>query len=353
MSRPLKNNAEYFGHDAEMRNNRKVKALRARFGLEGYAVWCMILECLTDADNFRIEWQEIDVELLSGDFAISPERLREIVAYSQKVRLLSVEEGKLYSAKHQERMKPLLEIRDRKRRWKEKQKGKSDGENEESDGENEESKVKERKVKESKVNNTLSSIQEQRPPDEDLQKNRNAIETLPQALETIRDWRATATGAAQIESLRKAAMYEPEKYLNGDIESQICGFISHYWKNQRAEIQRDPVDYINQNFCSWLNHAKTYNKPAAPIKPEPEPAKYTTPPTPTTNYQLSREQAVYLIQQNAAMFADQFTEKHIDDIRQRSSRPASDLIKIIAKKFSQAEPFSPSPTAFGLIQAAA
>lgn len=38
MARPNKNNAEYFSHDADMRNDVKVKALRRRFSHTGYAV---------------------------------------------------------------------------------------------------------------------------------------------------------------------------------------------------------------------------------------------------------------------------------------------------------------------------
>lgn len=356
MARPLKNNASYFGHDAEMRNNRKVKALRARFGLEGYAVWNMLLECLTDADNFCLAWQEIDIELLSGDFGIEAERLREIVEYAQKIGLVCIENEKLLSRKHQERMKPLLEIRDRKRQWKESRKAVSDGENPKSDGENAQSKVKESKVKESKVNNTLSGISlDNTPQKNEIEKIRAA--SLPEAIAIASAW-ATTDGAEQIEAFRSAAMYSPEKYEDGSVLHQIAGMFAHYWKTeaQQARIQYDPIGYTTQNLCAWLTNAKRMNKPATNQKADHLAPKYTPPSQPAgVNYQLTREQALYLIHQNAAMFADQFTEKHIEDIRQRSSRPATDLIKIIAKQISQSAPdqFTPAQSAFPAIQATA
>ena len=54
MARPKKNNADYFSHDADMRNHRKMKAIRAKFGLEGYAIWNMVLEVLSNAELFIV-----------------------------------------------------------------------------------------------------------------------------------------------------------------------------------------------------------------------------------------------------------------------------------------------------------
>ena len=42
MARPKKNNAEYFTHDADMRNDVKIKALRRNFPTQGmpYGITC-------------------------------------------------------------------------------------------------------------------------------------------------------------------------------------------------------------------------------------------------------------------------------------------------------------------------
>ena len=68
MGRPKNNSAEYFSHDADMRNDVKVKALRRRFSHTGYAVWNYILETLTDSDNFEWDFREVNRELLVADY---------------------------------------------------------------------------------------------------------------------------------------------------------------------------------------------------------------------------------------------------------------------------------------------
>ncbi len=92
MGRPIKNNADFFSHDADMRNDIKIKALRRRFSHTGYAVWCYILETLTDADFFRIDFNTVDQELLAADYDISVEDLQSIVYYCVKINLLQISE---------------------------------------------------------------------------------------------------------------------------------------------------------------------------------------------------------------------------------------------------------------------
>ena len=115
MARPKKNNAEYFTHDADMRNDVKIMALRRKFRHEGYAVWNFLLETLTDSDFFEIEWEEISIELLAADYDVSVERLTDIVDYCVKIGLLQQEGNRLYSAAHQKRFATLLANRARKR----------------------------------------------------------------------------------------------------------------------------------------------------------------------------------------------------------------------------------------------
>ena len=164
MARPNKNNAEYFSHDADMRNDVKVKALRRRFSHTGYAVWCYILETLTDTDFFEIEYSELDQELLAADFDISVDELRNIIDYCCKINLLQLNEDgtRLYSETHKKRFSGLITKRERDRERLSKLISSRKQENKDviaaktnftdnSHGENPHSKVKESKVKESKV----------------------------------------------------------------------------------------------------------------------------------------------------------------------------------------------------------
>jgi len=98
-----------------MRNDLKIKALRNKFGLDGYAVWCMILEVLTDRDDFEYEWNDLSAELMSADFGIDAGKLRETIEYCIKLNLLELSEGKIFSQKHKDRFDSLLTKRQRDR----------------------------------------------------------------------------------------------------------------------------------------------------------------------------------------------------------------------------------------------
>jgi len=79
MARPKKENADYHTHDKDMRNDPKIRALRKKFKHEGYAVYNMMLEVLTDSDNWQYPWNTLSIELLNGDF--DSENVEEIIKY--------------------------------------------------------------------------------------------------------------------------------------------------------------------------------------------------------------------------------------------------------------------------------
>lgn len=106
--------ADYFSHDIDMRNDIKVKALRRKFSHTGYAVWCFMLEYLTDCTNFEFDYNEASQELLASDFDVPVAELREIIAYSVKIGLLQHEDGKIFSAAHKRRFVRMLEVRQRR-----------------------------------------------------------------------------------------------------------------------------------------------------------------------------------------------------------------------------------------------
>lgn len=113
MARPKKNNAEYFSHDADMRNDVRIKAIRRKYKLTGYAIWNFLLEVLTDSDYFEIGWSELDIELLSADFDVDVSELKAVVEYCISLGLLQQEDGVLFSENHQKRFNTLLSKRKR------------------------------------------------------------------------------------------------------------------------------------------------------------------------------------------------------------------------------------------------
>ena len=54
----------FFSHDADMRNDIKIKALRRKFGNDGYAVWNYLLETLTDNEEWEITFNKDTAELM-------------------------------------------------------------------------------------------------------------------------------------------------------------------------------------------------------------------------------------------------------------------------------------------------
>ncbi len=111
MARPIKNNCDYFSHDNDMRNHKKVKAVRSKFGITGYAVWSMLLEYLTGNDGNVFEYSDLEFELMSGDFGIPATEIRAVVDYCISLELLFNVGGFVNSESLDERLLPVYEKR--------------------------------------------------------------------------------------------------------------------------------------------------------------------------------------------------------------------------------------------------
>jgi hypothetical protein len=151
MARPIKNNADYFPHDADMRNDPRIKALRRKFNLEGYAIYSMLLEFLTDSDYFEFKNDNLSLELVAGDFDIETDKLTSILQYCFQLGLFQLDAiTNIISCKSLDnRLEPLLSKRKRDR-------------NEVIADDNtqsrvEESKVKKRKEKEKKADDNITA----------------------------------------------------------------------------------------------------------------------------------------------------------------------------------------------------
>ncbi len=112
MARPIKNNADYFPHDAGMRNHKKVKAIITKFGLDGYAIYSMILESLTSSENFKIKIScELDWELISADMYTSSDKLKSLLEYFISLGLIQKEDNEFRSDSLIERFEAVLNKR--------------------------------------------------------------------------------------------------------------------------------------------------------------------------------------------------------------------------------------------------
>lgn len=122
MSRPTKNSCDYFPHDVGMRNHKKIKSIRQKFGITGYAIWCMILELLTESDGNVFEDSEIELELISGDFGVSVTEIRLVLDYCYRLELLFLKNGFINSESLDDRLKPVYDKRGRAKEISAKQK---------------------------------------------------------------------------------------------------------------------------------------------------------------------------------------------------------------------------------------
>lgn len=118
MGRIEKNNCDYFPHLTTMRNHRKVKALRNKFGqVLGYAFWSMVLEYLTEQDGNEFEYSDFEIEMFASELSIEPEKAREMLQYCIDRELLFLNDDHfIYSASLNTNLEPVYSKRMRARK---------------------------------------------------------------------------------------------------------------------------------------------------------------------------------------------------------------------------------------------
>ena len=278
MARPRKNDADYFPHDNDMRNNLKVRAVRQRHGLEGYAVWCMLIETLTGRDNFTLEVDELTVEMLAGDYGVPAESLQSMLESFRRLKLINPEPEIIFAPGLLERMEPLMADRQRKREWAERNSWKKPVENpdtgsnrQQKQPENEfstsktpQSKVKESKVKESKESVSAhlhaQAVEVLQPlPSPAMHEFVNA--QTPDELESkiskfysgwpnLKEW---------IESTTVAGQMGPQ-----DRTDVVRGFCSYAIEKGYG---RKTYQDLHARFAKWWNDQKNFNRASANGKP--------------------------------------------------------------------------------------
>lgn len=246
MARPLKNNADYFSHDAGMRNNSKIKAVRAKHGLAGFAVWCMLLETLTNADNFTLEIDEIAVEVMAGDFGLEPESLEEMLLSFRRLKLIEYDAESLKCPALIERMRPLEVSRERKRQWVEHMKATNTGQKKVLDVQNQvlantktakTHKVKESKdkvkIKESKDDDVVKPTPPPPPFDEsEILKN---LSSMPGVIGLLSSPEEGSLSLEKIEKFRAA--FEREMAATNKQHENESDLVKHFifWVRKKSK----------------------------------------------------------------------------------------------------------------------
>lgn len=115
MARPKKDNADYFPHVVHMRNDDKIKALRRKFKLPGYAIWNMLIEYLASKEHFKFEHNEFTLELIAGDFDADVKDIQDVISYCLTLKLLQQDNGFIRCDTLEKMLSPMLSKRKRER----------------------------------------------------------------------------------------------------------------------------------------------------------------------------------------------------------------------------------------------
>jgi len=218
MARPIKNSCDYFPHDADMRNHRKVKSIRNKFGIQGYAIWSMLIEYLTGIDGNEFEYSDIEFELISGDFGVSVTEIRDVVDYCIKLQMLFINNNFIYSETLNKRLEPVYTKRGRAKESSEKQKRnngkyvKCDNNTDKTDvsvTEIPQIKEKEIKEKESKLNTVEFSEKE------NSEHNQNVVLPINQKPEIKKE-------------------EQKRVWVDGVGDGELYDLLAEYWKNPNS-----------------------------------------------------------------------------------------------------------------------
>jgi hypothetical protein len=148
--RNIKNNADWFSHDADASSDEKVVYLESVFGHTGYAVYFKFLECMTRADGFKLQWNDIKKAIYASKFGISVTEMDRFITECcrQEVKAFEIDDGFIFSPGLIKRLEPLLSKREYNRQKYQEQKQEVEekqNDNSISVTEMTQSKVKERK----------------------------------------------------------------------------------------------------------------------------------------------------------------------------------------------------------------
>lgn len=267
MARPEKNNCEYFPHFATMRNHRKIKAVRTKFGPVGFAIWVMLLEYLTDADGNEFHYSDLEIELLCGDFGVSVAEIRDVIEYGLQLELLFNKNGFIHSESLDETLAPVYAKRKKSKEESAKRKrlnGQFVTETTEPSGvsvaETPQSKVEYSKVKESKVNYSKSELTPSASDQEEQISLNSEKEETPQV---------SPTPPKLTKEERIALFAEKVVQVNGEKKvlemTEEVKFLTYWTETEegsklfRAEIAKNRPFDTYRRLITWRENNKKSN----------------------------------------------------------------------------------------------
>ena len=160
MARAKKIGVDYYSHDVGAQKKQTVKALRSRFGNDGYAFWFILLELLGERDGLYMDCSDEATWIyLCTEVMIDEERVTEMLNFLGRLGAIDKDlwavDKIIWCQNFTDRLAGVFEKRKLTKPEKPNSKKVSATEMPISAPVMQQSKVKESKVKESKVNTTL------------------------------------------------------------------------------------------------------------------------------------------------------------------------------------------------------
>ncbi|MFF2156081.1 DUF4373 domain-containing protein [Paenibacillus chitinolyticus] len=166
MARPKKEGMDYFPHDTDATNDRKIEALRMLYGNDGYAFYFILLEMIYREPDFELDISDAEtIQILAKKIAVTEEEFKQMLSTAIKRECFDPESyherNVLTSNGIKKRSDVVIEKRERMRQaYKNRALPVSAAETtQETQAESTQSKVKESKskVKESKVKEKIDT----------------------------------------------------------------------------------------------------------------------------------------------------------------------------------------------------
>jgi hypothetical protein len=108
--------APYFSHDADARNDLKIKSLIKKYTIEGYGIYWVILELMRVEDSYKLELKEYVINGIADSIYHDYDWTYEFIKYCVAIELFEVDENNsLYSRSFLERMAMKDAVREKKR----------------------------------------------------------------------------------------------------------------------------------------------------------------------------------------------------------------------------------------------
>lgn len=252
MARPKRNNADYFSHDNNMRNDPKIKALRKKFDHNlGYTVYNMLIEVLTEADFFSITLDDLTIELLAGDFDVDSALVTEIINYCVYIKLLIREENTIFSEGLKKRLQPVIDSRNRVKTYKEQNKltkGRV------STVETPQSKVKESKVNKTKDINENINIYSGADAVEAVIENYFDAGTENETVYQDPDLLNEEEYSEAVKFLRRHSVFALVQKNNGKREDEVLRLFRIFFEQKTSfkELKNKKPDEVMKNFYYWV-----------------------------------------------------------------------------------------------------